>query len=251
MQTNSLITSQHQNQYRDHGFTVVRGYRDPATADAIAEHLMALRKSGPKPGDFAGQGNAADDPLNAYPRMINMGDWDDQAKAWSEVEDLVHIIATLLDDTPVLRQTMVYFKPPGSRGQGMHQDEQFINETPLVGAWLALDDCDERNGCMQVVPGSHRCDLLPVEAADTSLSFFAGQTVLPAGMQAQPVVMRAGDLLLFTGKTIHGSLPNTTTDRFRRAFICHFVGEHSKAYRPPEEHRMTSFYDGVPKPYAS
>ena len=41
---------------------------------------------------------------------------------------------------------MLYFKPPGGRGQGLHQDEQYITINPLIGLWIALDPSDDRRG---------------------------------------------------------------------------------------------------------
>jgi hypothetical protein len=52
---------------------------------------------------------------------------------------------------------------------------------------------------------------------------------LPDGMEPVPVTMKAGDVLFFNGQLIHGSYPNTTPDRFRRALIGHYVvGEAEK-----------------------
>jgi hypothetical protein len=48
-------------------------------------------------------------------------------------------------------------------------------------------------------------------------------------MQPAPVIMAAGDVLFFNGQLIHGSYPNTSKDRFRRALIGHYiVGEAEK-----------------------
>ena len=47
---------------------------------------------------------------------------------------------------------MLYFKPPGGRGQGLHQDEQYITTDPLIGLWIALDPSDAAVGQMVVVP---------------------------------------------------------------------------------------------------
>ena len=51
---------------------------------------------------------------------------------------------------------MLYFKPPGARGQAFHQDNQYIRKYPVIAAWAALDDCDEANGQMVVIPGSQK-----------------------------------------------------------------------------------------------
>jgi ectoine hydroxylase-related dioxygenase (phytanoyl-CoA dioxygenase family) len=97
---------------------------------------------------------------------------------------------------------------------------------------LALDDCDEANGCLQVVPGSHALPVLCTTAADTTQSFTDVTVPVPEGMTVQPIIMQAGDVLFFNGQLIHGSLPNTSTDRFRRSLIGHYVvGEAEKVYK--------------------
>ncbi|MFX8852470.1 phytanoyl-CoA dioxygenase family protein, partial [Acinetobacter baumannii] len=86
-----------------------------------------------------------------------------------------------------------------------------------MAAWLALDRCDEENGCMQVVPGSHTLPLLCPTQADVTQSFTDVTVAIPEGVAPVPVVMEAGDVLFFNGSLIHGSFPNTSADRFRRA----------------------------------
>ena len=46
-------------------------------------------------------------------------------------EMMLELVEQLIDDKPVLRQTMLYFKPPGGRGQALHQDEQYITIEPV------------------------------------------------------------------------------------------------------------------------
>ncbi len=55
-------------------------------------------------------------------------------------------------------QSMFFAKPPGYPGQQWHQDETYIptRDRSLVGAWIAMDDATVDNGCLWVVPGSHR-----------------------------------------------------------------------------------------------
>jgi ectoine hydroxylase-related dioxygenase (phytanoyl-CoA dioxygenase family) len=52
---------------------------------------------------------------------------------------------------------MLFLNPPGLGGQGWHQDAYYIPTFPdtLIGAWLTLDQADEENGCLWVIPGSH------------------------------------------------------------------------------------------------
>jgi hypothetical protein len=57
--------------------------------------------------------------------------------------------------------------------------------------------------------------------------------------------MKAGDVLFFNGSLIHGSYPNTSDDRFRRAFICHYASEKdiriSHWYKPLYRHDGSEF----------
>jgi len=73
------------------------------------------------------------------------------------------------------------------------------------------------------VPGSHTWPVLCTEKADTTVSFTDVTVPLPAGQEVRPVIMAAGDVLFFNGSLIHGSFPNSTTDRFRRALIGHYI----------------------------
>jgi len=136
-----------------------------------------------------------------------------------------------LDAEPYAVQTMLYFKPPGARGQALHQDQYYLRVQPgtCMAAWMALDRCDEENGCMQVVPGSHLFPLLCTIEADTQQSFTDVTVPIPEGMPVAPVLMEAGDVFFFNGQLIHGSFPNQSQDRFRRSLIGHYiVGEAEK-----------------------
>ena len=132
--------------YRDQGYLVVPEVFAPDQAEAMIGHYMELRAQGPHPGDSGGTDDRPDDPNHTYPRMINMHDWDPASATWATRPDLLAAVEQLIDDEPVLRQTMLYFKPPGGRGQGLHQDEQYITTKPLIGLWIALDPSDDCRG---------------------------------------------------------------------------------------------------------
>jgi len=76
---------------------------------------------------------------------------------------------------------------------------------------------------MRLVP--HTGDLATAcpEQADMEESFGIHYVAPPEGLEPQLVEMDPGDVLFFNGSVIHGSLPNRS-DRFRRAFISHYIG---------------------------
>jgi ectoine hydroxylase-related dioxygenase (phytanoyl-CoA dioxygenase family) len=220
------ITEAHRQQFERDGYVVVRGLFSAEEAEAYKQHFMDLRAAGTYPGDMAGVDLTSDDPLKRYPRMIHMHRWDDRSRTWLLDDRLRDALAALMDDEPLAVQTMMYFKPPGARGQALHQDQHFLRVQPgtCMAAWMALDLCDEANGCMRVVPGSHQLPLLCTEQADTSQSFTDIAVSVPDEQASVPVNMQPGDVLFFNGLAIHGSFPNTTTDRFRRSLIGHYIG---------------------------
>lgn len=234
-------------QYQRDGYYVARGLFSPDEVEFYRAHFMRLREAQAHPGDYAGVpverilGNSAKtgdllfedkpDPLKQYPRMIHMHRWDEVSLKWLIDQRINEHLTSLLGTEPYAVQTMLYFKPPGARGQALHQDQYFLKVQPgtCMAAWMALDDCDESNGCLQIVPGSHHWDLLCTVKADTTQSFTDVTVPLPEGETPVPVVMRGGDVLFFNGQLVHGSFPNTTTDRFRRSLIGHYIaGEAEK-----------------------
>jgi phytanoyl-CoA hydroxylase len=220
-----MVTEEHKRLYQENGYVVVKGLFDQHEVARYRDHYMTLRRHGAYPGDMVGADPASNDPLKRYPRMIHMHRWDDVSLSWLIEARINACLSGLLGREPYAVQTMLYFKPPGARGQALHQDNFYLKAQPgtCIAAWMALDDCDEANGCMQIVPGSHTWPLLCTTKADTSVSFTDVTVPLPLGTVAQPVLMTAGDVLFFNGALVHGSYPNVTADRFRRALIGHYI----------------------------
>lgn len=220
-----MINEEHRRFYAENGYVVVQQLFAPDEVAHYRDHFMTLRKHGSYPGDLAGVDATSTDPLKRYPRMIHMHRWDQISFEWVIDQRINACLTALLGREPYAVQTMLYFKPPGARGQALHQDNFYLKAQPgtCMAAWMALDRADEANGCMQIVPGSHTWPLLCTTKADTTVSFTDVTVPLPPDVKAQPVVMEAGDVLFFNGALVHGSYPNTTTDRFRRALIGHYI----------------------------
>ena len=207
------------------GFAVARQLFSRREAGRYRGHFMALARGGPRPHNMADAGTQARDPLRRYPRMMQMHRWDPVSLEWLLDARICDRLLAVLGRQPFAVQTMCYFKPPGSRGQALHQDNFFLRASPgtCVAAWLALDRADEANGCLLVVPGSHRWPILCTTAADTAQSFTDITVPLPSGTRPRPVPMEPGDVLFFNGSLVHGSNPNHTASRFRRSLIGHYI----------------------------
>jgi hypothetical protein len=207
------------------GYLVARSLFPAPEVDRLRAHFMALRRRDAYPDDLVGVDPTSRDPLRRYPRMAQMHRWDDTTRRWLLDPRIGALLTDLLGAEPFAVQSMLYFKPPGSRGQAVHQDNFYLRAEPgtCVAAWLALDRADRDNGCLSVVPTSHRWPILCTTEADTRVSFTDVTVPLPGGLAPVPVVLEPGDVLFFHGSLVHGSAPNITTDRFRRALIGHYV----------------------------
>ena len=217
--------------FKQHGYAIARQLFSPDEAAFYRDHYMALRESGRYTGDLVNQWDDGEqDPLKRYPRMFNMHHWDEVSRRWLLEERIRACMVAMLECEPYAIQTMLYFKPPGSRGQALHQDQYYLRARPgtSIAAWMALDPIDEANGCLQMVPNTQDLPLIcPVEA-DEHESFTTIAVPLPQGMQPMPMLLEPGDVLFFNGQLIHGSFPNTTQDRFRRALVGHYIEGHAQ-----------------------
>ncbi|KAE8358464.1 hypothetical protein BDV27DRAFT_169391 [Aspergillus caelatus] len=100
---------------------------------------------------------------------------------------------------------------PGNKAQPLHRDQSQYPIFDLLGSkapeatmncLIALTDFTEENGATRLIPGSH---------------LWEDYSDLGSPDQTLPAVMKAGDAILMSGKTVHGGGSNKTTDEQRRA----------------------------------
>ena len=107
--------------------------------------------------------------------------------------------------------------PESSREITCHQDREYWAVRPLAActAWLALDDVDEGNGALRVIPGSHRGALLTHDAKDDDdlvlkYALSEKQFVISA---ARTTELKAGQISRHDIGGVRGSPANNSTRR--------------------------------------
>ena len=217
-------------EFEAQGYTIARGLFSLDEAERLRQHFLAINQARSQEEKFDRQ-LYPDEPLASYPRVMQPHRHDELSLRWLLDARLNHWLTALLGREPFAVQTMFYFKPPGSRGQALHQDQFYLRVKPgtCVAAWMAVDPCDEENGCLQVVPGTHTLPVLCSIEADAATSFTSDTVELPPGMEPVPVLMDPGDVLFFNGQLVHGSVPNSSAHRFRCAMIGHYAVGEAKA----------------------
>lgn len=231
------LSAEQKAQFERNGFLAVRDVFSATEVELLRDHFMQMQQDALKPDAPVREHykpltleQAGGDVLKHFPRIMQPARFDETSMQWMLDQRLGSILAELFGEEPLAAQSMLYFKPPGAKGQALHQDNFYLNVTPgtCIAAWLSLDAADEENGGMFMVPGSHNLPVLCPHLADMNKSFTTEEVDIPAGMEAVQVPLGAGDVLFFNGSVIHGSFPNVSQERFRRSFICHYVGDSTR-----------------------
>lgn len=159
---------------------------------------------------------------------------------------VLDVLEVLIGPDVLALQTMLFLKGPGKPGQGWHQDSYYIPTHPdtLCGAWIALDDVDERNGAMWMAKGSNVEPVYPPrdgygfgDKLVKDISYVGGVSdpeddhndLSRVADKYDHILVPAkpGDVVFFGGHILHRSKTNFTTDRFRRSFVSHYCNARS------------------------
>lgn len=117
----------------------------------------------------------------------------------------------------------MFMNKPAGRGTPLrwHQDRwTALDRDPLVTAWTALDPASIANGCVQVIPGSHRHGLINPSDPSGFLTDEQATRHCPADQIAH-LELAAGETVLLHNWLLHSSGVNST-EIARRAFsVCY------------------------------
>lgn len=154
---------------------------------------------------------------------------------------LLSIVRELVGHELMTISTNVFNKPPGVDGRHpLHQDLRYFTLRPadgIVAAWTAISPCTRENGCLAVVPGSHREGLYAHGVPDwehVNAGYFGAEDVDLD--QRIHVEMQPGDTLLFHPLVLHGSGRNRS-EGFRRAISTHYASTDCQRSREPHKRK--------------
>lgn len=147
--------------------------------------------------------------LQAYAR-------DPLLAGWAVGQALASPLLQLLGEGACLSQVhhncIMTKQPQYSTATGWHRDSRYWNfqRAALISSWLALRNETVENGCLLVIPGSHRISVEPeqLDAAQFLRSDADANQALLA--QAIPVPLQQGDVLLFHSNLFHAAGKNHT-----------------------------------------
>ena len=125
--------------------------------------------------------------------------------------------------------------------QDLHRDTPYFCTKPAgryLGVWLALDDVNEENGPLQVVPGSHK--LPPIDVNAIRKELFDDKDIPKISMEgwnryqsevqrqcnernmlAQSIHVNKGDVIIWHPELLHGGARHTAKEYSRKSLVMH------------------------------
>ena len=219
--------------YRRDGFVKLPGFADRATCDAmlargveIAEAKAVDPRSAPglllPEANLAGRAARPAELASKIFRLHRETPFREFALSDAVLDLVAERIGPELD----CFLSQFIFKNPGAWGQPWHQDSfyfPFEPARPVVGIWLAVTEATLENGCLHVLPGSHREPIhthVPDRRPGANYGYV--EIVDRDTSASQPVLMQPGDLLVFDSHLMHRSTDNSSQG-LRAAMVYHYA----------------------------
>jgi phytanoyl-CoA hydroxylase len=224
------ITDAHIQQFHEQGYLVVHKAFNRKTVRQALDGLLYLIDGNcpdfkwvqfePK---LAKEKNnlSGNERRDAVRKIYRFVEFDARLKAMAEDAGLIAALTRLMSEAPVMFQDMALIKPPhvGSE-KPWHQDCAYFNltlGTTVIGVWIALDGADAENGCMHIIPGSHKeGPMIHFKRRDWQIC----DTDVPVQRDVM-VPLKPGGCLFFHGLLHHGT-PANRSGRRRRALQFHY-----------------------------
>jgi len=156
-------------------------------------------------------------------------------------KDITDMVTQLLGKNFILWGSQIFCKPAyDGMAIPMHQDSHYWPIEPMstCSIWLAADKASKINGCLSVIPGSHKEKLLKhnIMNKNTALNAGISQNML-TGKKNKFILLEPGQLSIHDANIIHGSNKNKSS--FRRAGIVYrYMSSKSKFNRTAKNHEQ-------------
>ena len=232
------FTADERRSWHDDGYVLRRGFGRPEVCEAMLARAVEVARGASggvsgrslvlpeaRLGAGAGAGAADGPPAEAMTSKVFKLHRDSVFAEFAHDDDVVDLVCGLLGPEVDIFLSQFIFKVPGAYGQPWHQDSYYFPFEPdhQVGVWLAVTEATLANGCLWVLPGSHREPVhehVPDPRPDSQYGYV--EIVDHDMTGAVPVTMEPGDLLLFDSHLMHRSTDNVSDGR-RAAMVYHYT----------------------------
>ena len=224
------------------GFFLVPGFSGPDVCERMLARAVALAREADGAGTAAGalvtpEANlvaSADPSLGAESQVSKIFKLhrDSVFHEFATQPEILSLVTPLLGVEIDCFLSQFIFKNPAAWGQPWHQDSYYFrfDRGPQLGVWLAVSEANLENGCLHVLPGSHREPVHEHVPDRRPGANFGYVEIVDHDMRAAvPVLMQPGDLLVFHTHLMHRSEDNRSGG-IRAAMVYHYA-EHGTVDR--------------------
>ncbi|MBT8040996.1 MAG: phytanoyl-CoA dioxygenase family protein [Gammaproteobacteria bacterium] len=216
MNQQRVLTEQQVEQFQRDGFLLVRGMYSADEVADISRWTDQVAGSPEVPGrdwKYFEQSRQNDERILC--RIENFVPFHEGFSALILRRRMVQAVSELFGEKAVLFKDKINFKLPGGDGFKEHQDVQagWDDYADLhITAMIAIDETNEENGSLEMIPGLHRQGILgemwaPLTDENTGHSEYL------------PVHCQPGDAVFFDSYAPHRSAPNRTPHARRVLYI--------------------------------
>lgn len=219
----------------ENGYLIVPNLIEPSELEEIKRDTVTIARGGypcegipPMPADVSDENVLQGILCIHQPHYISpvMEKYVRHPKLCGVLRQITAAHLPYWDGSVKCMQSMLFVKPPEFQGQAWHQDEIYIptRDRSLIGAWIAVDDATLENGCLWVLPGSHRSGYLyPQRPHNNPDEFdFAPESHGFDESEEIPVEVKAGTVVYFNGYLLHRSHKNRS-QVYRRVLVNHYM----------------------------
>ena len=237
---NSMLTTEQCQNFDDHGYLLVPSVFDDEDFDPLRRVISSAIDCRARELYDKGQISSLYEELSFHHRLTRIlresqsgpllgWNWNKEVFSREIYELLTHqkildVVASLIGpEITVNGDYWIRFKMP-TGGESIfpwHQDSIYYNrnvdlgeevtfsqESQILTVWIPMVDVDEQNGCLQIVPGSHKQGLRPCHR-DENGRLVPVEDIESWG-EVQNMCMKAGDVLVLGNLTFHRSLENSS-----------------------------------------
>lgn len=227
--------------WEERGFFIERGLLSAVVTERIEREAVEAIRADPPVGHGGKRVYSTADDLLIYPEKapspVAHNPEDFIAKVFNcHIVGAAHELAvdpmltdplrSILTDDIDCFQSQFIFKNPGVVGQPWHQDAYYFryDKQPQVTVWVALSRATLENGCLWVLPGSHKRQQVFEHVPDRRPESLQGYQEIVSEDTAEeiPVTMDPGDVLFFHSYLMHRSTDNVADYR-RSAMVYHYA----------------------------
>uniref|UniRef100_A0A8C0NEH0 Phytanoyl-CoA dioxygenase, peroxisomal n=1 Tax=Canis lupus familiaris TaxID=9615 RepID=A0A8C0NEH0_CANLF len=236
-QHNAVLSLEQRKFYEENGFLVIKSLVSDADIQRFRDQFERICRGEVKPEQMMIMRDVSIAKSEYIPseRMISkIQDFqeDKELFRYCTLPEILKYVECFTGPNIMAMHTMLINKPPDSGKKTsrhpLHQDLHYFPFRPnnkIVCAWTAMEHIDRNNGCLCVLPGTHKGPLKPHDYPNweggVNLMFYGIQDY-DENSPCVHLVMEKGDTVFFHPLLIHGSGWNKTQG-YRKAISCHFA----------------------------